>query len=53
MKPTPSSELALFALHEFHTFISDRAGEMRAFEADHRGQAEIQYVIRHLKCGSA
>ncbi len=32
VKPTPGSQLALFALHDFHAFITDRDGETLALE---------------------
>ena len=35
VKPTPGSQLALFATYSYHGFITDRDGEM-LLEADHR-----------------
>ena len=51
VKPTPGSQLALFATYSYHAFISDRAGEMMELEADHRRHAEIENAIRDLKYG--
>jgi hypothetical protein len=51
VKPTPGSQLALFALYDFHAFITDRAGETLVLEADHRRHAEIENAIRDLKYG--
>ena len=41
VKPTPGSQLALFATYS-HGFITDRDGEMLEQEADHRRHAEIE-----------
>ena len=46
VKPTPSSQLALFVDYSYHAFITDRAGEMMELEADHRWHAEIENAIR-------
>ena len=51
VKPTPGSQLALFAAYRYHGFITDRDGETLALEADHRRHAEIQNAIRDLKSG--
>src|SRR5450759_6028208 len=51
VRPTPSSQLALFALYDFHAFITDRDGETLELEADHRRHAEIENAIRDLKYG--
>ncbi len=51
VRPTPGSQLALFTLHDFHAFITDRDGETLALEADHRRHAEIENAIRDLKYG--
>ena len=50
-KPTPASQLALFATYSYHGFITDRDGEMQELEADHRRHAEIENAIRDLKYG--
>ena len=42
VKPTPGSQLALFATYSYHGFITDREGETLALEADHRRHAEIE-----------
>ena len=52
VKPTPGSQLALFATYSYHGFITDRDGETLELEADHRRHAEIENAIRDLKCGS-
>ena len=51
MKPTPGSQLALFASYSYHACITDRDGEMLELEADHRRHAEIENAIRDLKYG--
>jgi hypothetical protein len=51
VKPTPGSQLALFAKYEYHPFITDRQGPMLELEADHRRHAEVELVIRDLKDG--
>ena len=42
VKPTPGSQLALFANYSYHAFITDRDGETLELEADHRRHAEIE-----------
>src|SRR3990172_11173394 len=51
VRPTPGSQLALFALYSYHAFITDREGETLTLEADHRRHAEIENAIRDLKYG--
>ena len=51
VKPTPGSQLALFATYSYHAFITDREGDTLALEADHRRHAEIENAIRDLKYG--
>ena len=51
VKPTPGSQLALFARYSYHAFITDRDGETLVLEADHRRHAEIENAIRDLKYG--
>ena len=51
VKPTPGTQLALFANYSYHGFITDRDGETLALEADHRRHAEIENAIRDLKYG--
>jgi hypothetical protein len=53
VRPTPGSQLALFAMYDYHAFITDREGETLALEADHRRHAEIENAIRDLKYGMA
>ena len=51
VKPTPGSQLALFASYSYHGFITDRDEETLELEADHRRHAEIENAIRDLKYG--
>jgi hypothetical protein len=51
VKPTPGSQLALFAKFAYHAFITNRDGAMLELEADHRRHAEIENTIRDLKYG--
>ena len=51
VKPTPGSQLALFATYSYHGFITDREGETLELETDHRRHAEIENAIRDLKYG--
>ena len=45
VKPTPGSQLALFATYSYHGFITDRDGDTLGLEANHRGHAEIENAI--------
>ena len=51
VKPTPGSQLALFATYSYQGFITDRDGETLELEADHRRHAETLNAIRDLKYG--
>ena len=51
VRPTPGSQLALFANYSYHAFITDRAGDTLELEADQRRHAEIENAIRDLKYG--
>ena len=51
VKPTPGSQLALFAKYSYHGCITDRDGDTLDLEADHRRHAEIENAIRDLKYG--
>ena len=51
VKPTPGSQLALFATYSYHAFITDREGDTLDLEADHRRHGEIENAIRDLKYG--
>ena len=51
VRPTPGSQLALFASYSYHTFITDREGDVLELEADHRRHAEIENAIRDMKYG--
>ena len=51
VKPTPGSQLALFATYSYHAFITDRDGDTLELDADHRRHAEIENAIRDLKYG--
>ena len=46
VKPTPGSQLALFARYSYHAFITERDGETLELEADHRRHAEVENAIR-------
>ena len=41
VKPTPGSQLALFASYSYHGFITDRDGDTLELEADHRRHAVV------------
>ena len=51
VRPTPGSQLALFATYSYHGLITDRDGDTLELEADHRRHAEIENAIRDLKYG--
>ena len=51
VRPTPGSQLAMFADYSYHGFITDREGDTLHLEADHRRHAEIENAIRDLKYG--
>ena len=51
VKPTPGSQLALFASYSYHACITDREGGTLELEADHRRHAEVENAIRDLKYG--
>jgi hypothetical protein len=51
VRPTPGSQLALFAMYDYHACITDRDGDTLALGADHRRHAEIENAIRDLKYG--
>ena len=51
VKPTPGSQLALFASYSYHGFITGRDGDTLELEAGHRRHAEIENAIRDLKYG--
>jgi hypothetical protein len=51
VRPTPGSQLALFAEFSYHAFITDRQGDTLELEADHRRHADIENTIRDLKYG--
>ena len=46
VKPTPGSQLVLFASYSYHGFITERYGDTLELEADHRRHAEIENAIR-------
>ena len=51
VKPTPGSQLALFASYSYHACITDREGDVLELEADHRRHAQIENAIReYLHC---
>ena len=53
LKPTPGSQLALFAKYSYHGFITDRDGEMLELEADPRRHAESRecHPRPQARCG--
>ena len=51
VRPTPGSQLALFANYSYHAMITDREGDVQELESDHRCHAEIENAIRDLKYG--
>ena len=51
VKPTPSSQLALFATYSYHAFITDQDGDTLDLEADHRRHAEVENAMCDLKYG--
>ena len=51
VRPTPGSQLALFACYSYQAFITDREGDVPELEADHRRHAEIVNAFRDLKYG--
>ena len=51
VRPTPGSQLALFATYSYHGFITDRDGGTLELEADHRRHAETLNAIRDVKYG--
>ena len=53
VKPTPGSQLALFASYSYHGFITDRDGEPLELEADHCRHVEVENAIRDLMYGVA
>ena len=52
VKPTPGSQLALFAKYGYHACITGRQGDILEPEAGHRRHAEIENAIRDLKYGA-
>ena len=50
-RPTPGSQLALFARYSYHAFITGREGDTLELEAGHRRHAEVENAIRDLKYG--
>ena len=51
VKPTPGTQLALFANYSYHAFITDRDGDTLELESGHRRHAEVENAIRDLKYG--
>ena len=52
VKPTPGSQLALFAKYSYHACITGRQGDILELEAGHLRHAEIENAIRDLKYGA-
>ena len=42
VRPMPGSQLALFATHSYHAFITGQDGETLELEASHRRHAEVE-----------
>ena len=51
VRPSPGSQLAIFANYSYHACITDRDGDTLELETDHRRHAEIENAIRDLKYG--
>ena len=51
VRPTPGSQLALFAKYSYHACITDRQGDILELEAGHHRHAETWNAIRDLKYG--
>lgn len=51
VRPTPGSQLALFADWSYHPIITDRTEPTVELEADHRRHAVVEDTIRDLKYG--
>jgi hypothetical protein len=49
VRPTPGSQLALFAEWDYHALLTDRPGDTLELEADHRRHAVIEQSIAELK----
>ena len=49
VRPTPGSQLALFASYDYHAFVTDRTAPMLETEADHRRHAIVEQSIAELK----
>ncbi|WAX58331.1 transposase [Jatrophihabitans cynanchi] len=49
VRPTPGSQLALFATYDYHAFVTDRPGQRLDIEADHRRHAIVEQSIAELK----
>ena len=49
VRPTPGSQLALFTTWDYHAFVTDRDGDVREIEADHRRHAVVEQRIAELK----
>ncbi len=49
VRPTPGSQLALFATWDYHAFVTDRDLPLPEVEADHRRHAIVEQTIAELK----
>jgi len=49
VRPTPGSQLALFTTWDYHTFVTNRPGDVLEIEADHRRHAVVEQRIAELK----
>ena len=52
VKPTPGSQLALFATYSYHGFITDREGETLELEADHRRRDRERHPRPQVRRGA-
>ena len=51
VRPSPGSQLSLFASYTYHACITGREGDTLELEIAHRRHAEIENAIRDLKYG--
>lgn len=51
VQPPSGAQLRLLPAYIYHAFVTDRAGDARTLEAQHRAHAGVEAVIRELKYG--
>ena len=49
VKPTPGSQLALFAIYNYHASLPTGMGRCSNWRLNHRRHAEVENAIRDLK----